>query len=74
MSGYREHWNLTSDPPVAAVYARLADLHDEAENRHRSTGAPVRARPGLRRTVARTLRRLAAAIEPAPSSRSPEPA
>ncbi|GIZ96249.1 MULTISPECIES: hypothetical protein [Tsukamurella] len=66
MSGYREHWNLTSDPPVAAVYARLADLHDEATTRHRED----RPRPGLRLTVAGALRRLAAAIEPAPSAKA----
>lgn len=63
MSEYRAHWNLTSDPPVAAVYARLADLHDEATIRHRED----RVRTGLRLTVAGALRRLAAAIEPAPA-------
>lgn len=78
MSEYREHWNLTADPPTAAVYARMADVHDrsardrEARNQVGSTVAP--GRRGLRPGLARALRRLAAAIEPAPSGCGPEAA
>ncbi|MCS3778360.1 hypothetical protein [Tsukamurella ocularis] len=72
MSEYREHWNLTADPPTAAVYARMADAHDrsawdrEARNRVRRTVEP--GRRGVRPGMARALRRLAAAIEPAPAT------
>ncbi|BDH58787.1 hypothetical protein [Tsukamurella sp. PLM1] len=63
MSEYREHWNLTADPPTAAVYARLADLHDESRRRTVELRSR-RLRPGL----ARALRRLASAIEPTPTT------
>ncbi len=70
MSEYREHWNLTADPPLAAVYSRLADLREEAEVRR----TVVPAGPRLRPYLARALRRLAAAIEPAPSACGPDTA
>ena len=70
MSEYREHWNLAADPPAALVYSRLAELREEAERR-RTVGA---ARPRVRPYLARALRRLAAAIEPAPSVCEPETA
>lgn len=76
MGEYREHWNLTADPPTAAVYARLADASDrsELERAHgtragRTVGS---GRRGLRPGAARALRRLAAAIEPAPAPCGPE--
>ncbi|CAM3807458.1 MULTISPECIES: hypothetical protein [Tsukamurella] len=37
MSEFRHHHNLAVDPMTASVYARLADLHDEAS---RPAGAP----------------------------------
>jgi hypothetical protein len=37
MSNFRNHHNLAVDPMTASVYARLADLHDEAD---RPTAAP----------------------------------
>lgn len=70
MSEYREHWNLTADPPTAAVYARMADIHEHAERR-RTVDLPRR---GVRPVLARALRRLAAAIEPAPSACGPDAA
>ncbi|WP_019202515.1 hypothetical protein [Tsukamurella sp. 1534] len=63
MSEYREHWNLAADPPTASVYARLADIHDRSGRR--TVGRPGR---DPRRALAAALHRLAAAIEPAPSS------
>ncbi|CAM3051593.1 hypothetical protein TSHO111613_00580 [Tsukamurella hominis] len=56
----------------------MADVHDrssrdrEARNRVGSTVAP--GRRGLRPGLARALRRLAAAIEPAPAGCGPEAA
>ncbi|MBS4102067.1 hypothetical protein [Tsukamurella paurometabola] len=76
MSEHREHWNLAADPPTAAVYARLADAHDRSErdrvrrNRAGRTVAP--GRRGVRPGLARALRRLAAAVEPAPANCGPE--
>ncbi|MEC4611982.1 hypothetical protein [Tsukamurella tyrosinosolvens] len=76
MSEYREHWNLAADPPTAAVYARMADVHDRSEldrvrrNRVGRTVAPGQG--GLRPGLARALRRLAAAIEPASTNCGPE--
>ncbi|NMD57578.1 MULTISPECIES: hypothetical protein [Tsukamurella] len=78
MSEYREHWNLTADPPTAAVYARMADVHDRSAlgRAHRTrvgrTVAP--GRRGLRPGLARALRRLATAIEPAPTTCGPDAA
>ncbi len=78
MSEYREHWNLTADPPMAAVYARLADAHDRSEleraRRNRMGRTVATGRRGLRPGLARALRRLASAIEPAPSGCGPETA
>lgn len=64
MSEYREHWNLAADPPAAAVYARLADIHDHVDARQRLDRRP---RQGVRARAAGSLRRLAAAIEPTPT-------
>ncbi|CAM3753540.1 hypothetical protein ACXYTP_10675 [Tsukamurella ocularis] len=76
MSEYREHWNLAADPPTAAVYARMADAHDRSalyRARRNRVGRTVEpGRRGLRPGVARALRRLAAAIEPAPPSCGPD--
>ncbi|MET9328244.1 hypothetical protein [Tsukamurella sp. NPDC003166] len=70
MGEYREHWNLTADPPTAAVYARLADIHERSAGR-RTVDLPRR---GLRPGLARALRRLASAIEPAATTCGPDAA
>lgn len=62
---------------MAAVYARMADVHERAarERVGRDRGRTVvPRRRGVRPGLARALRRLAAAIEPAPSACGPETA
>lgn len=72
MSEYREHWNLTADPPMAAVYARLADAHERSEAERAARNRVGRTvdlrRSGVRPRLAGALRRLATAIEPAPAT------
>ncbi|ADG79667.1 putative protein OS=Tsukamurella paurometabola (strain ATCC 8368 / DSM / CCUG 35730 /CIP 100753 / JCM 10117 / KCTC 9821 / NBRC 16120 / NCIMB 702349/ NCTC 13040) OX=521096 GN=Tpau_3075 PE=4 SV=1 [Tsukamurella paurometabola] len=55
MSEFRHHHNLAIDPMTASVYARLADLHDEAS---RPAGAPRPA--GLAAAVRSVLTRFVA--------------